>query len=90
VTSRGTKRFWELYQRLPPETKAAARNTYKEFRLDPKHPGLHLERLEFDPRAWAVRVTLNYRAVALRSGDSWVWFWIGTHREFDRQFPRLR
>jgi hypothetical protein len=45
-------------------------------------------RLEFDPRAWSVRVTLNYRAVALREKDSWVWFWIGTHRDFDRQFPR--
>jgi hypothetical protein len=77
-----------LYARLPPETKKAARKTYQRFRADPAHPSLRLERLEFDARAWSVRVTLNYRAVALRVADSWVWVWIGTHRDFDRQFPR--
>jgi len=87
VNSRGTAQFWKLYSELPSETKAAARKTYQKFLQNPAHPSLHLERLEFDQRAWSVRVTLNYRAVALREGDSWVWLWIGTHRDFDRQFP---
>jgi hypothetical protein len=88
VTSRGTAQFWKLYSKLPPNAKAAARIAYQKFHQDPAHPSLHLERVEFEARAWSVRVTLNYRAVALRSGDSCVWFWIGTHRDFDRQFPR--
>jgi hypothetical protein len=78
--------LWD--QSLPPETKAAARKTYRIFQQNPGHPSLHLERLASDPRAWSVRVTLNYRAIALRVGDAWIWFWIGTHQEFDRQFPR--
>lgn len=88
MNSRGTAQFWKLYSELPAETKAAARKTYQKFLQNPAHPSLRLERLEFDQRAWSVRVTLNYRAVALREGDSWVWLWIGTHRDFDRQFPR--
>jgi hypothetical protein len=88
VTSRGTATFWRLYHALPTETKAAARKAWLKFRQDSRHPSLHLERLEFDPRTWCVRVTLNHRAVALRDGDTWLWIWIGTHREFDREFPR--
>ena len=48
MNSRGTAQFWKLYSQLPPETKAAARKTYQKFRQSPGHPGLHLERLEFD------------------------------------------
>jgi hypothetical protein len=29
----------------------------------------------------------DYRAVAQRfDGDVWVWAWIGSHKDFDRQF----
>jgi len=35
-----------------------------------------------------VRVTRDYRAVAQRfESDVWVWIWIGSHKDFDRQFP---
>lgn len=87
MTSRGTEQFWNLYTELPPEIKAAARKAFIRFRENPAHPSLHLERLRGDPRAWSARVTLNYRAVALRSGDNWTWIWIGSHRDFDRSFP---
>ncbi len=87
MTSCGTEGFWRLYAGLPPAIKIAARRTYQRFRENPTHPGLHVERLRSDPRAWSVRITLNYRAVALRRGDDWVWVWIGTHRDFDREFP---
>lgn len=88
MNSRGTAEFWRLYHALPPSGKEAARQAYRRFRENPAHPGLHLERLAFDPRAWSIRVTRNIRAVAVRIGDDWVWFWIGTHQEFDRAFPR--
>ncbi len=87
MTSRGTERFWALYVRLPPEIKTAARKAFARFRENQSHPGLRLERLRCDPRAWSVRVTLNHRAVALRQGDDWVWIWIGSHQDFDRDFP---
>jgi len=34
-----------------------------------------------------MRVSLNYRAIALRRGEDWVWVWIENHRDFDREFP---
>ena len=88
MTSRGTQGFWQAYRALPASIKDAVRSAYKRFREDPAHPSLHLERLRSDPRFWSVRVSRDYRAVALRmEGDIWVWFWIGSHQAFDRQFP---
>jgi hypothetical protein len=87
VTSRGTAKFWQCYSQLPRDIQEVARLAYRKFRENPAHPSLHLERLRSDARAWSVRVTLNYRAVALRQGDDWIWVWIGDHQEFDRCFP---
>ena len=86
MTSRGTDRFWRLYADLPVGIKSAAREAFGRFRENQAHPGLRLERLRADPRAWSVRVTRDCRAVALRNGDNWTWVWIGTHRDFDREF----
>lgn len=69
MTSRTAPEFWQLYRELPPEIEAAARKAYALFLHDPRHASLRLERLRSDPRAWAVRITRDYRAVALRSGD---------------------
>jgi hypothetical protein len=87
VISRTKAEFWELYRALPPEIRIATRNAYEKFLQNPAHPGLQLERLRSDPRAWSVRITRDFRAVALRAGDVWVLIWIGSHREFDRRFP---
>jgi len=59
----------------------------KNFQKIRRIPSLRLERLRSDRRAWSVRITRDYRAVALRAGEEWVWLWIGDHQEFDRRFP---
>ena len=88
MNSRGTEDFWELYHGLPPHIRNAARKAFQKFLENPAHPSLKLERLKFDSRAWSVRVTRNHRAVARRYEDDWLWFWIGSHEKFDRQFPK--
>jgi hypothetical protein len=88
VKSLGTVKFWKAYRALPPTIKDAARLAYRKFSENPAHPSLQLERLRSDPRFWSVRVTRDFRAVVQRfDGDVWVWAWIGSHKDFDRQFP---
>lgn len=88
MTSSGTTDFWRLYHALSPEIRKAAQSAFKKFLNNPAHPSLQLERLRSDERAWSVRVTRDYRAVARRYGGDWLWFWIGSHEEFDRHFPK--
>jgi len=53
---------------------------------DPGHPSLRFKKLAGEDDVWSVRVSLDLRAVAHRQGDTVTWFWIGTHKEFDRLF----
>ncbi|HEV3144625.1 MAG TPA: hypothetical protein VGZ47_12120, partial [Gemmataceae bacterium] len=72
---------------LPKTVREHARRAYRHFQENPAHPGLHFHRLAAYPELWSVRVTRNYRAVGLVQGESITWFWIGTHKTFDREFP---
>ena len=87
MNSVATRRFWNLYHALPVEVRTQAREAFQRFTADPTHPGLSLERLRSDPNSWAVRVSRSYRAVARKQGETMIWYWIGTHADFDRQFP---
>jgi hypothetical protein len=33
---------------------------------------------------WSARVTDAYRVLALREGNVFTWFWIGTHDDYER------
>ena len=86
MKSVATASFWKLYHALPDDVRQEAREAFRRFNVDPAHPGLSFERLRFRPDSWCVRITRNYRAVGRKESDSMVWYWIGTHADFDRDF----
>jgi hypothetical protein len=81
VNHRATPRFWDCYHRLPTEVQRLADACYALLRQDTQHPSLHLKKIGV---FWSVRVGLHYRALAVEDGPDLVWFWIGTHAEYDR------
>lgn len=86
-----TVRFKALYERLPEGAQREADDAFRHFTSDPNHPGLNFERIQ-GPKAtiYSARVGRNHRALAGRDGDTWVWFWIGSHSEYDKLLDRLR
>lgn len=88
MRSETVDRFWQLYHALPAPIRQAAREAYRQFAIDPSHPGLHFHKLEGHPDVWAVRIIRDYRAVGLKEGDTVTWFWVGSHQDFNRTFPR--
>ena len=78
---RASRRFWECYRALPPETQRLADANYSLLKRDERHPSLQLKKVS---RFWSVRVGLHYRALAVQEGQDLVWFWIGHHAEYDR------
>ncbi len=74
--------FWECFGRLPHGVQATAREKYALWAADPFHPALHFK--ETLPGMWSVRINQKYRALGRRRGETIVWFWIGTHAEYDR------
>lgn len=78
---RANPRFWACYHALPAEVRQLADRCYALLRQDPHHPSLHFKKVG---SLWSVRVGLHYRALAVERGSELVWFWIGTHAEYDR------
>jgi hypothetical protein len=45
---------------------------------------LQFKKLEGEDGIYSVRIGLGYRALAVMTKDRVVWFWIGTHSDYDR------
>ncbi len=59
------------------------------WREDPTHPGLQFKRVHPRQPIYSVRIGLDWRAVGARQGDTIVWFWIGSHAEYDALLKQL-
>jgi hypothetical protein len=86
VRSVRTRQFNKLFDALPAVVQRDACAAYKQFVTDPFHPSLHLETVRGKRGRiyYSVRVGLHYRALAERLPDTWLWFWIGSHAEYDK------
>ena len=73
--------FWGLYKALPQFVQELADKYYLLLKNDPHHPSLHLKKAG---RFWSVRVGLHYRAVAVEVPDGLLWFWIGSHEDYNK------
>jgi hypothetical protein len=73
--------FRECYHALPAHVRDVADRCFDRLKENPRHPSLHLKKAG---RYWSVRVGRQYRAAAVERVEGLVWFWIGTHAEYDK------
>lgn len=73
--------FWRAYRRLPASVRKLARKNFKLLKSDMKHPSLHLKKV--DP-FWSVRIGQSHRALAVERQEALVWFWVGSHSDYNR------
>ena len=73
--------FWRLHEQLPEKVRRLADKNFEILKADPRHPSLRLKKVG---RFWSARVGDSYRTLAVESPDGLVWFWIGTHADYDR------
>lgn len=79
-----TARFWRSYEKLPVSVQQLADKSFEFLKANPRHPALHFKKIG---QLWSVRVGGRYRALATEDEDAYVWFWIGSHDEYDRLLP---
>ena len=72
--------FWQAYQRLPAQVRDLADKNYALLKDNPQHPSLQFKKVG---RYWSVRVGLRYRALATEVDGGMLWFWIGSHADYD-------
>jgi hypothetical protein len=73
-------KFWEAYRQLPEQIRALADKNYALLKENPQHPSLQFKKIG---RFRSVRVGLRYRALAVDVDGDLVWFWIGSHSDYD-------
>jgi hypothetical protein len=80
-----TADFWKAYQALPTVIRLRAEKQFSLLKTNPQHPSLQLKKVgdRFNNEVWSARVTLSYRALALKRPDGYLWFWIGDHEGYD-------
>ena len=78
-------RFWACYTALPLEIRELADKNFALLKDNPRHPSLQLNRIG---ALWSARVGSDYRALALDDSRGFVWFWIGSHAEYDQILAR--
>jgi len=73
--------FWECYRQLPQSIQELADAHFALLKENPSHPSLHFKKTG---KYRSVRIGLHYRALAVEIPEGLLWFWIGSHADYDR------
>ena len=85
VTHYANPRFWRCHRALPLEIRQLADRNYKLLKANPGHRSLQFKQVGQDLRS--VRVGLHHRALGVATGTDLIWFWIGSHAEYQKPSP---
>jgi hypothetical protein len=81
LSHHASRRFWRHFEELSRELQQLARENYELLRANPQHPSLHFKRVG---KYWSVRIGSGHRALGVDAPTGILWFWIGTHEEYER------
>ncbi len=80
-----TDEFLECFANLPERVKQTARKNYQLWKENPYHPSLEFKKLNTKEPLYSVRIGIGWRVVGvLKNPDTIIWFWIGSHNEYDK------
>ena len=89
MKSRTTAQFRKSFADLPKQVQEQTRAAYRQFKNNPSHPSLRFKKVHPELSIYSARISNNYRAVGQLDGDTAIWFWVGSHAEYDRLLSQL-
>jgi len=75
--------------RLPERIRRLSALVFSTFLADPGHPSLRHHALADDGRgrhragSYSVSINMQYRAIYTIDGDTNIWYWVGTHNDYE-------
>ncbi len=81
--------FWKTFKKLPLHVKQKAVIAYKQWRKNPHTPSLQFKRVGKNSPVYSCRIGRNWRALGVLKGDMMIWFWIGSHEDYNNLIKRL-
>jgi hypothetical protein len=81
-----TSDFWDHYRALPLHIRTSAGKQFSLLKGNPQHASLQFKKIgeRHGEEVYSARVTLSYRALAVRRSYGFLWFWIGDHETYQR------
>ena len=73
--------FWECYRKMTPSIQELADAHFALLKENPSHPSLHFKKAG---KFRSVRIGMHYRALAIEVPEGLLWFWIGSHSDYDK------
>jgi len=89
MRSKTTLKFRTLNENLPKPVQTLAVKQFNLWKKYQNYPSLHFKLIHTSKRIYSIRIGLNYRALAVLDVDTYVWFWIGTHEEYNHLINRI-
>jgi hypothetical protein len=78
-----------LFGGLPKDIQKGAFKAYKIWRKDLHHPGLQFKQVHETRPIFSVRIALGWRAVGIKQNDAMIWYWVGSHDDYDGLLKKL-
>lgn len=83
MKSRTSTQFRKAFVELPEQVQKQTRAAYCQFKSDHTYPSLHFKKVHHTLPIYSVRINKNYRAVGQIDRDTIIWFWVGSHTEYE-------
>ncbi len=77
--------FEEYRAELPQDIRKRVPEKFELLRQNPTHRSLRFKKVR---SLWSVRISRGYRALAREEAGAYVWYWIGTHGEYEKRIKR--
>jgi len=84
-----TGRFRKAISNLPQDVQEIARSSYQKWKHNPNNPSLRFKQVHPQKPIYSVRVGLSYRALGIKEGSTMIWFWIGSHEDYNNLIAQL-
>jgi mRNA-degrading endonuclease RelE of RelBE toxin-antitoxin system len=83
VKSQTTIQFRKQFSALPKQIQEQTRKAYRQFQDDSSHPSLRFKKIHSQLPIYSARINKDYRVVGQLEKDTIIWFWIGSHAEYN-------
>ena len=78
-----------MFAHVPKQIQTQTRNAYRKFKQNPNYPSLRFKKVHPKLPIYSVRINKDYRAVGQLYKDTVIWFWIGSHSEYETLLENL-
>lgn len=89
MKSRTTAQFRKAFAELPEQVQQQTREAYRRFKQDPSHPSLRFKKVHPELPIYSARIGKSYRAVGQLDLDTVIWFWVGSHADYNKLLSQV-